>query len=127
MNQIRRLVLSLYETYGWREGMRIIDKEPYVAPDGLSFFIHLREVFPRIRALCMLRGFRAVISSMLRRSWGRGPFPRPNRISPFSYQFSDFENCIGDLLPDGAETLTVHQPVGWSLQKCCASYRNAIA
>jgi len=126
MGQTRNLILTLYGTYGWTPGMLIVDKEPYFAPDGLSFFLHLRELFPQMKTVCMLRNFRSVLSSMLRRSWGRGPFPRPNRISPFSYQFSNFENCVGDLLPGGADAPAVHQPIRWSLRRCCASYRSAV-
>jgi hypothetical protein len=126
VQQVRHLILKLYGTYGWRLGMKIIDKEPYFAPDGLSFFLHLRELFPEMKTLCMLRNFMGVINSMLRRSWGRGPFPRPNRISPFSYQFCNLDNCVGDLLPGGADAVTVYEPVRWSVRRCCVSYRNAI-
>jgi Sulfotransferase domain len=126
MDQTRHLILTLYGTFGWTPGMRIVDKEPYFAPDGLSFFLHLRELFPQMKMICMLRNFHGVINSMLRRSWARGPFPRPNRISPFSYQLSNLENCLGDLAPGGADALTVQQPIRWSLRKCCASYRAAV-
>ncbi len=126
MARARDLILALYRTYGWREGMRIVDKEPYFAPDGFVFVSHLQELFSQLKTVCMLRNFESTISSMLRRTWGRGPFPRPNRISPFSYQFSNLDNCIADMLPAGADAVTINQAAHWSLRKCCASYGNAV-
>ncbi len=126
LGHVRRLALDLYGSYGWRRGMPIVDKEPYFASDGPLFYSHLFELFPRLKLICMLRNPRSVISSMMQRPWARGPFPRLNRLSPFSHDTQTLDNCMVDVLPGGPDEPFIGRPGMWSLEKCCASYRSAV-
>ena len=119
---------SLYRDRGHRPGNHLVDKQPYALGDTVEFYDHLYELFPDVRIIATVRTPEPTIASMRRRTWGRGPWPRPALISPVTPLLSLDENVMGDLNLDGspAESGPADEERRWSLAKACLHYSRAV-
>lgn len=105
----------------------ILDKMPLMYPFSEDYYKSIVETFPEIKIIFLIRSPIQVISSMLLRTWTRGPYPKLNYMSPFiedQINFSEFDFRIDNNYKSNEHYL--NKPLSWSLRKCCRMYSNAL-
>lgn len=131
LRALQAWIITLYQIKSGNQTAHwILDKLPVFFQGGERYYQAMLDTFPEVRLVLMIRDAREVISSMRKRMWARGPFPKLNYMSPFiedaiAANYIDRHLC--DSESHGAQPVSyLSEPGSWSFRKCCRNYAHAI-